>query len=856
MLRDKDKKLSQSCAALADASLHALQWVTHPDNEAAVGVKRASLAKSLRKNAVDGRRLALAASRPMSVAVFGASQAGKSYMVGGFIAPKENPVKVIFNGGGDIEKLSFLEKVNPQGGVETTGIVTRFSTQSLDIAPKGYPVVLRALREVDVAKIICNSHLMELGAEWETGRAFEPERHAREIASLPRNPQPMPGLTVEEVYELRDYVEHHLNRHPLGKPAAEVYWEALEAAGPYLGAAARATALSPLWGELNEFTDLYATLKSALDTLKHPKWIFAPIESILDRQHGVLHAETLYALDKAYADTLEGKAVSKAKSTEVATDEGVRTSLQRPIVTALAAELRVTLDGRPWDFLEHTDLLDFPGAKSREDSTVAKFLRDPTRNNARAYCYLRGKVAVLFDNYADDLEANALVLAVDDSQGEVKKLPDLVKEWIYRTHGSTPQQRAEVSTVSMFFTMMKSDMLFKLDLAADAATSIQNRFKNNLSQYPGWTKEWTPNETFKNIFLFRNTSFRQPGVIEYSGPWPTSDNGVTEMPSEIDHADEFKARRDTFREAFLANAMVRDHVENAGAKFDALLALNDGGITMLAKSLAPVCDMDLKVRQILPRKNRLKERLLDALREFNESSDIAKRIAERVAKVDDVIDGLFQNADLFGPFIAEFQVDPMDMRKLYLEYTMARSGQPQRSGGASWAGSVGRRGPAFGAQALKTWREGMIEHSKDEALAIGFNLTLEHIGTIVGEMNGYAELAGLEAAIDEAVEAIERARGLPDTIAYRVGMITATLINDAVGYLGAKQPTPASSHAPYPALPEDPRELNQQRGAYFHSWIEHIRKAAENNARGGKGGKVTAEQNAKLSTILAQIEGQ
>ncbi len=856
MLRDKDKQLSRKCTALADASLQALQWVNHPDNEAAVGVKRAGLAKSLRKYAVDGRRLAQAASRPMSVAVFGASQAGKSYMVGGFIAPKDNPVKVVFNGGGDVEKLNFLEKVNPQGGVETTGIVTRFSTQPLDIAPKGFPVILRALREADVAKILCNSHLMELGAEWETDRSFDPDRHAREIAGLPRNPQPMAGLAVEEIYELRDYIEQHLNRHPLGKPAAEPYWDALEAAGPYLGAAARATALSPLWGELREFSELYGTLKAALDDLKHPKWIYAPIESILDRSHGVLHAETLYALDAAYADTLEGVAAQKALRTPVAADTGARMDLPRPVVTALAAELRVTLDGRPWDFLEHTDLLDFPGAKSREDSTLAKFLRDPTRNNARAYCYLRGKVAVLFDNYADDLEANALVLAVDDSQGEVKKLPDLVKEWIYRTHGATPAQRAEVSTVSMFFTMMKSDMLFKLDLGADAATSVQNRFKNNFAQYTGWTKEWTPGQTFKNTFLFRNTSFRQPGVIRYSGPWPTSDNGVTEMPSEIDHADEFKERREVFREAFLANALVRDHVGDPETKLAALLELNDGGITCLARSLAPVCDMDLKVRQIEPRKKRLQEHLLDAMREFNESSDVAKRIAERVAKVDDVIENLFQNPDMFGPFIAEFQMRPATISKHYMEFTTKRSGQPQRPGGAGWAASAQRRGPAFGAYALKAWRDGLVERSKDEALASGFNLSLEHVGTIVGEINGYAELTGLEAAIDEAVSQIERARGRPDEIAYRVGMTVAMLINDAVGYLGVRRPQPAASHAPYPNLPEDPRELSEQRGVFFLSWIERIRKAAEDNARGGKGGKVTAEQNAKLSAIIKKIEDE
>jgi|GEM_PF-6791802 len=858
MLRDKDKNLARACTVLAESSLEALQWINHPDNEVAVGVKRASLTKAFRKFAVDGRKLAQAALRPMSVAVFGASQAGKSYMVGDFISPKRNPVKVIFSAAGDPPiKLNFLETVNPQGGVETTGIVTRFSTQPQDGAPKGFPVTLRALREVDVAKILCNTHLMELKAGWEDGKEFDPERHARDVMSLSRNAQAMPGMSLDEIYELRDYIEVHLKHHPLARPAAEPYWAALEEAGPSLGAAARAVALAPIWGELHEFTELYSILKAALDDLKHPTWIYAPIEAILDRSHGVLHAETLYALDMAFVDSLEGAAQSKATRTSIAADTGARLDLPRPVVTALAAELRVTLDGRPWDFLEHTDLLDFPGAKSREDRDPESFLRDVGRNNARAYCYLRGKVAVLFDMYVDDLEANALVLSVDDSQGEVKKLPQLVEEWIHRSHGKTPQERALVSPVSLFFTIMKGDTLFKLDLGADAGTTIQNRLKNNLHQYPGWTKEWTPGKPFKNVFLFRNTSFHQPGIINYAGPWPTTDNGVKDKPEEAGYVADFAGRRGVYEKAFLDNSLVRDHIGEAVSKFNALLSINDGGISYLAEALAPVCDMDLKFRQIEPAKSRLQKNLLDAVNEFHETSDVTRRIAERVARVTDVVGQLFVNADLFGPFINEFQLRPDQVGKLYLEYTVRRGAKAQSASAVSWAtGDEAKRSSAFGAYVLKAWEAGLVERTKDNALAASFNLSPEQVGAAASELVGYAARIQLEAQIDDRVAVIERTPRRPDEIAYRVGMTTATLINNTVGYLGANTTTPVATAPKYPDLPNDVRDLAKARGAYFRSWISQLKVVTGDNAREGQGGKVKPEQNAKLSAIIERIEGQ
>src|SRR4051794_8515804 len=72
----------------------------------------ATLAREFRKHARTASRLRRAAERPMCVAVFGASQAGKSYLVSRLAAPEGRPLLSQF---GD-RTVDFLKEINPEGG--------------------------------------------------------------------------------------------------------------------------------------------------------------------------------------------------------------------------------------------------------------------------------------------------------------------------------------------------------------------------------------------------------------------------------------------------------------------------------------------------------------------------------------------------------------------------------------------------------------------------------------------------------------------------------------------------------------------------------------------------------------------
>lgn len=69
------------------------------------------------------RRLRRAWGRPQAIGLFGPSQAGKSFLVGALLSHELGTLKVLARD----RELDFLREINPAKGVESTGVVTRFS---------------------------------------------------------------------------------------------------------------------------------------------------------------------------------------------------------------------------------------------------------------------------------------------------------------------------------------------------------------------------------------------------------------------------------------------------------------------------------------------------------------------------------------------------------------------------------------------------------------------------------------------------------------------------------------------------------------------------------------------------------
>ena len=71
--------------------------------------------------------------RKMCAGVFGPSQAGKSYLISALARDTEGNLQARFGA----EMHDFISEINPEGGKESTGLVTRFTMTRPESLPEG-----------------------------------------------------------------------------------------------------------------------------------------------------------------------------------------------------------------------------------------------------------------------------------------------------------------------------------------------------------------------------------------------------------------------------------------------------------------------------------------------------------------------------------------------------------------------------------------------------------------------------------------------------------------------------------------------------------------------------------------------
>ncbi|TLP42400.1 hypothetical protein FDK21_19830 [Cohaesibacter sp. CAU 1516] len=92
-----NKQLIEETQSVATQVQDAIGWVGQADNTKRIGEAINSVDKELKRGKVEALRLEEAAQRPMAVAVFGASQVGKSHLIS-VLARKDDDLFAMFDG--------------------------------------------------------------------------------------------------------------------------------------------------------------------------------------------------------------------------------------------------------------------------------------------------------------------------------------------------------------------------------------------------------------------------------------------------------------------------------------------------------------------------------------------------------------------------------------------------------------------------------------------------------------------------------------------------------------------------------------------------------------------------------------
>lgn len=901
MMDPIQQTLLNGAQSLAVASSRARAWVTRLAPTASkVAAEERALVEATRKTENLARKLAASSGRRNSAGVFGPSQAGKSYLVSVLGKSKDKPLLVDFAG----TTKNFIQEINPEGGKESTGLVTRF-TIVRGTRDAQHPVELRLLTETDIVKIIGNSFLSDFDQHNRTLKLPAEEQVRAVIAQLEAQARQAPAHLDEiAMYDIGEYFETNF-RTSVESLRRAGYWDALTRFGHRLPVPARIELYSLLWGRSPELSEVFKLLHGTLETLGHAATARAAIDCLVPRARSIIDVEIV----KQHLGTPQDlqDLIGVVPELPEGGGDGPVVKVPRATLTALVAEIKVVMADKPWNFFEHTDLLDFPGARSRE-----KMLDLPSDAQEKAFCVrnmlLRGKIAYLFQRYTEDRELTCMLLCMPPSNQEVKDLTSLVGKWVEQTHGPTAQARSQLPC-ALFFVLTKFDM----ELVAkpgDTPESWRSRIDTRLeaSMYQLYKQEdWLQNwdgKAFANTFFLRNPGFELDGVFQYAaadGEGPRRETGIAVQSAE---------RIDVNRSGMLESERCAKHFTHPALAWDSAMALNDGGVRFLVDNLERVLSPKLKTRQLAGRLVDRAQMLDRDLRRFyaagsdasrKEKEDELMNLRRRLYAVCNEKEFPFRK---FAQMLVRMKLIEGDVRGAYLDVASLRFEDAPAAAAATpgaaaapdpdpwgdpWADAAGTSTTAataappkhrerdrfdqFASKVLNLWTERVRSLASDERALTGLRMDAKLVIAVADELvSGAHRHALVERIAERTRKQLDSATTRHEMVADRAAGIASTIINDYVSYLGfgelpeaerpavpeapkprqrgvfAAPPVPVRDHIPALGDSRAPLETN-----YFLDWGVAFKQLGLDNLGFAGGREIGEEDNRLLGDILGEI---
>ncbi|MCS3431091.1 putative virulence factor [Klebsiella sp. BIGb0407] len=655
-MNSEQKSLTQGWTAIAQGCRDALSWV----DDVRVGSRRLDneadkLNLSLLRTGNLANSLTQVSSTPMTVGFFGISQAGKSYLISALAAGSHGELEAIYGS----QRVDFIKEVNPVGGgKEATGLVTRFTRQAPD-APAGYPVPLRLFSEIDLAKILANTWFNDFNHEQLSHQLDQSHIEERLRPFLQRADKNVAynGVSSEDVVALWDYLNASFKKSV--EKLEHAYWPQVLKIAPRLSPNERAELFSLLWGEQPVLTETYRSLANVLAKFNHASMVFAPLETLIDHSNGsIMNVDSLNRLGSHQDRNVDIRFWKEDKQLGSA-------SLSQAELTALTAELIFPLaEVVSGSVVEQVDLLDFPGYRGRLKITK---LEEAGRDglNPISQLLLRGKVAYLFERYTDNQEMNALVVCASAAkQSDVADVGPVLNRWVEKTQGKNAEERGH-SKPGLFWAITMCDMRI-----TNSLTHTESQLKDGwegmlhitlLERFAhyDWLQQWAPGKTFKNCFLVRKPGIDNPFLDLENEPGQ-------EKLKEVSLAKRYHDVLDKMGSTFISSKNVTQHIEEPQAAWQAMLALNDGGMLRLSQALRGVAHLDFKLQ-------RLRDQLVQCRKDLGEQrlgrwyeQDGDGQRVKKQAIAQELWQGLSASPQCIGEIISRLELPGSELYNIYL----------------------------------------------------------------------------------------------------------------------------------------------------------------------------------------------
>ena len=613
-----------------------------------------------------------------AAAMYGESQAGKSYLVSALLSVAGKSFKVL---DGKENEFDFKNQINPRGNeMESTSVVTRFSTKYASIN-QDYPILAKLLSPTDIILVICEAYYNNL----KVNKPLSFDDLKEKINSFElnySNKKECQKLIIEDdILNMEDYFNDNFSKLVYNNVKDADFFDKISSFVTKIPPEEWKDVFSLFWNFNPQLTKLFNDLIKQYQQLNFTDTVYLPIDAVL-RDKGTLL--DVSRLDEIY-DTFKGQESDYAYQTLVfykdkeANEKTI--TFSKPYLCALTAEIIFVLpeklkEDKP--FLAHTDLLDFPGTR-RFETTSEENISD----KSLTVLLRRGRVDYLFNKYSSYERLNALLFCQNQKQSSQSVMPEKLNRWIGSMIGNSPEEReafkSSISPLFIISTWFNKDLEFdynndKPDRMQSLNERWHQRFTKTLageiiksSDYQ-WLNKWTiSNPNFQNIYLLRDfDKSSETNSQIYKG---YNQNAIEAEEIKPESFPEF---RKILRKSFIEYDFVKQHFENPENSWDRAASINEDGtqliidkLTIAANNINPA-RIEKSVREL----QLILENIISFLKEYYNSPDKAESLLRAIATAGSIqanLDIAFgRDPYFFGSMMRELMLKNSDVYNLYL----------------------------------------------------------------------------------------------------------------------------------------------------------------------------------------------
>lgn len=661
------------------------------------------------------KRIKSSLSANPTIAAFGESQMGKSYIISSILSSPGHPLMIKTETG---EELNYLDNFNEENnGHESTGVVTRFTTNVVSTYEK-YPIKIITLSISDIILMIADGYMRMIDSAPYTQKDLEILR--TQLIEKYQDRQPVQNIITED--EIGD-IEEYLQSHQLNKSSLYIqsgYFSALSMIIRRIPSSDWVEVFEYLWMKDDACSKILRYIIRDYEKICFAKELYINSLPVLNngaeqKTPSLMSVGSLSLLNELYQ-----MGESEYKSQVFVPAMGVEVKFEKGLLSLLAAEVVYHVEksvveiplrfdysgirkseGRTAEqnaerlhsagfdqevyrsFLvpdekahrRSFDLLDFPGARERPsnythvniDTDVSNFL-------------LREKVSYLFTKYSEERRISILLFCHDQTNATPNLVAPILADWVKKYIGENAIEREKtmsdygISPLFLISTKYNMDLIIDID---NVKGFVPNRriWENRLGDVlykeviggiaSGWFDDWTKTlKTFPNTYLLRDYKYSaniNKGNRLFNG-YPGNEKEELNI-----------AERQMLKEIFLKDENVNKIFENPELSWDTTSTIGNDGAYYLMKRLGIVSDKADAARTIKFQKEYLQnlKETIDLVEPLYVRTDVAELLGKAVrnAKQFNFMMRMVseKHHDFFGRMIQFLQLSPSYTYQVFSE---------------------------------------------------------------------------------------------------------------------------------------------------------------------------------------------